>query len=357
MSKPVKHYDKWRIRWVDAKGQRRSKTFTQYESAELALRKVQVEEEERRRGLRPPELQPRRFAEAARYWREHRAPRKRSYKDDLSILTQLEEHFGRLLLTDTADWVPAVDRYLVKKSGRNPKTLNNHLTLLISVLRLSRTLGWVERLPEIKKPTVERDDTFDYLRNRDEVSRFLAAAKQEGDMPFMLYATALYTGMRAGELAGLEWLDVDLPNRLINVRRSFGGPTKNGRSRAVPILDGLLPLLLDWRAKHVGRFVFANRDGGMLQPSGRIFQETLRRVLQRADFPMVERGGKLASYIRFHDLRHSFASLWMMGSGDIFKLQRILGHQSQAMTQRYAKLDPKAFKDDYGRLGAAIGFP
>lgn len=99
MSKPVKHYDKWRIRWVDAKGQRRSKTFTEYESAELALKKAQVEEEERRRGLRPPELQPRRCSEAIRYWRENRSPRKRSQKDDECILRQLEEHFGKLLLS------------------------------------------------------------------------------------------------------------------------------------------------------------------------------------------------------------------------------------------------------------------
>ena len=60
MAKPTKHYDKWRIRWTDEAGTRHSKTFTERKTAELALRKVEIEVEERRRG-----------------------PLKRSEKDDL----------------------------------------------------------------------------------------------------------------------------------------------------------------------------------------------------------------------------------------------------------------------------------
>ena len=167
----------------------------------------------------------------------------------------------------------------------------------------------------------------------------------------MLYATAIYSGARAGELAGLEWADIDFAQRLIHIRRSFDGPTKSKRTRKVPILDPLLPLLREWRLQHPGKLVFTNRDNAMLQPSGRVFQEVLHRVLKRAGFPMVESNGKQCHYVKFHDLRHTFASLWMLGSGDIFKLQKILGHKSQAMTQRYAHLDPNAYRGDYGRLG------
>lgn len=155
---------------MDAKGKRRSQTFTEYETAELALRKAELETEERLRGLRPPELEPRKFSEAAAYWREYRAPKKRSCKDDLSILNQLEEHFGKILLNDTPSWVPAVDRYLAKKAARSSKTLNNHITLLITILRTARTLGWVERLPEIKKPKAECDEDFRYLKDTDEIA-------------------------------------------------------------------------------------------------------------------------------------------------------------------------------------------
>jgi integrase len=92
----------------------------------------------------------------------------------------------------------------------------------------------------------------------------------------------------------------------------------------------------------------------MIGPSSRIFQEVLHRVLDAAGFGTVQRNGKERPYVRFHDLRHTFASLWVMKGGDVFRLQRILGHGSITMTQRYAHLAPDAFKDDYARLGRAI---
>lgn len=138
------------------------------------------------------------------------------------------------------------------------------------------------------------------------------------------------------------------------MQRSFDGPTKSNRVRYAPILDPLLPVLRAWRLRHPGRLVFTNETGTMLGPSGRIFQEVLHRVLKAADFPKVQRGGKERPYVRFHDLRHTFASHWVMKSGDLFKLQKILGHQSVQMTMRYAHLAPDAFKEDYGRLGTTI---
>jgi integrase len=64
-----------------------------------------------------------------------------------------------------------------------------------------------------------------------------------------------------------------------------------------------------------------------------------------------EKSGKTRRYIVFHDRRHTFASHWVMRGGDIFRLQKILGHQSVQMTMRYAHLAPDVFKDDYDRLG------
>ncbi len=61
----------------------------------------------------------------------------------------------------------------------------------------------------------------------------------------------------------------------------------------------------------------------------------------------------MRSYIRFHDLRHTFASHWMMARGDLFKLSKILGHHSIQMTMRYAHLAPDAFAGDLGRLGTS----
>jgi integrase len=137
-------------------------------------------------------------------------------------------------------------------------------------------------------------------------ARFLAAARAQDEHVFVLYAVALFTGMRAGEIAALEWSDVDLERRIIAVQRSFDGPTKSDRVRYVPVLDALLPVLRAWRSKHPGRLVFTNTAGTMFAPSARIFQEVLHRVLTAADFPKVQRLGRERPYVRFHDLRHTF---------------------------------------------------
>lgn len=244
-----------------------------------------------------------------------------------------------------------VDRFIVSKKHLSPKTVGNILTLLISQLNLAYELGWLLQVPSIKKPKSKiNSEDYNYLRTKDEIRRFLDSAKIEGEPVFALYFVALQTGMRAGELATLTWSDVDFDRRLIIVQRSFNGVTKGGEVRYVPLFDGLNEYLKEWKLKSGSKWVFSNRDGGMLRESGRIFQEVLHRVLERAGFPEKKVGNRVKRYIRFHDLRHTFASHWMMNSGDKFKLQRILGHKSAEMTDRYSHLDPRSFEADYGRM-------
>jgi integrase len=120
----------------------------------------------------------------------------------------------------------------------------------------------------------------------------------------------------------------------------------------VPILDTALTILRAWRQQNPLPVVFPNDRGTIFGESARIFQEVLHRVLARAGFPKAIRNGKERPYIRFHDLRHTFASQWVMGGGSLFKLQKILGHKSAQMTLRYAHLAPDAFTEDHGRMAA-----
>ncbi len=64
---------------------------------------------------------------------------------------------------------------------------------------------------------------------------------------------------------------------------------------------------------------------------------------------------KLPNKSRLHDLRHTFAGLFLASGGDIFKLSKILGHSSVAITQHvYAHLHPDAFAEDYSRVSFAM---
>lgn len=350
MAKPTKHRDKWRIRWTDHAGKRQSEVYDRYKDAEQALRRHQSEVHEIRSGERVPVARGKTFNDLCDYWLATRAREKRSEKDDHSIIRcHLRPAFGDVQLSRLD--VSLVDRFKGNQADLAPHTVANHLTLLISMLNAAVDLAWLRKVPKIKKPKVPVAEDYRYLKTTDEIERFLSATEPEDEPVRVMYRLAVYTGMRAGELAGLQWRDVDFARRIITVRRSYDRQTtKSGRIRRVPILNPILPVLKAWKLRHPGTWLFTNQRGSVFQPSSRVFQEVLHRVLDRAGFVSPLIAGKRHWYVTFHDLRHTFASNWVMNGGDIFKLQKILGHQSIEMTMRYAHLSPHAFADDYGRL-------
>ena len=89
---------------------------------------------------------------------------------------------------------------------------------------------------------------YSYLRTQDEIDRLLRAAREEGEALYMLYLTAITTGMRAGELAGLEWADVSLDTRLIMVQRSFRGLNESATRGRFPSWTPCCPIWRAWAA-------------------------------------------------------------------------------------------------------------
>ncbi len=354
MAKPTKHYGMWRIRWVDENRGRHSEVYEKREDAVFKLREHEQRVAEIKRGHRLPDPPPKSFDDVADHWLKTRAATKRSRACDESIIrAHLRPAFTGMQLAAIGKLV--LDGFCASKAHLHKNTQHHILTLLVSLLRTAKGLGWLRVLPEIEKPKIKlfsRD--FHYLRTNEEILRLLRSAREEGDLEFALYATTVYTGMRQGEVAGLMWNEVDLEKRLIIVAHSWDGPPKSEKDRPVPLVDALLPVLAAWRLQSAGKFVFPNRDGGMFCKSARIFQETLHAILDRAGFPRVERNGRTCRYIRFHDLRHTFATQWMMTGGNFFTLQQILGHASPQMTMRYAHFAPAAFAADYGRFGEAL---
>ena len=344
MAEPTRHRGKWRIRWYDQSGKRRSKSFATHSAAKKAQRRYEVAAENHALGIGPPPIEDVTFDKLCDHQLKFKTPRKRSPKDDKSMIRKhLRPFFGRMRLSDVG--VATIDRFTSVKQahGLSNKTINNALTLFGTMLRLAVDLGWLRQLPRIDKLKVG-ETAFHYLRTREDIQALVGAAREEAEGVFELYASALFTGMRFGELAGLHWSDVDLVRRLITVQRSYDKPTKSSKVRHVPILDPLLPILRDWRLRNPLRLVFPNQYGNMHAPSPRVTGEIFKRCLKLAgleDMP-------------FHSTRHTFASHWVMNGGDIFRLQRVLGHASIQMTQRYAHLAPDVYADDYGRLGDAL---
>lgn len=152
----------------------------------------------------------------------------------------------------------------------------------------------------------------------------------------LLYRIALNTGMRWGEIIGLDWSNIDLERRQICICQSFDersgqmqNSTKSGRIRFVGINEALYWPLLKAKGQKI---------------SGLVFQNLVRKPLDRRNFRrrrfLPDMKAAKVPKIRFHDLRHSYATIYMANGGNIYDLQKLLGHSTLAMTDRYAHFSP-----------------
>ncbi len=348
-------------RWRDHGGRQVSATFERKKDAVAAREQARAEVRRVRAGqLAPPPDAAHSFDSLCDHWLSVKAG-KRSIKDDQSMIRKyLQPALGRLELTSITKAV--VDGFYLERlrdieAGRlAPKTARNIMTLLGSMLNEAWRQDWIGRVPHVEKPKLD-EQSYCWITT-EQVLVLLEAARADPLHPQLepILAVAAYTGLRAGEVLGLKWSDVDFERRLITAQRSYGKPyTKTGTVKRVPLLAVLVPILLAWREASSGAgWLFPTRQGQVRQPGDRHLSQHFQRALAAGGLAGVQVQGGGGKRFTFHDLRHSFASNWMASGGDIFKLQRILGHRSITTTMRYAHLAPRAFEADYGRFGGAV---
>jgi len=157
---------------------------------------------------------------------------------------------------------------------------------------------------------------------KEEEGRLLAACESVR-APYLgsLETLALNTGMRKGEILSLQWAQVDLTNRLIHVRN---GKTVQS-DRRIPMNDTTFEVLLNLSQRRKGDFVF---------PSYRKPGDRFRDL--KVGFMRAIRLAGIRQRLRFHDLRHTFATRLVRAGVDLITVQHLLGHAKISMTARYA---------------------
>jgi integrase len=248
---------------------------------------------------------------------------KRSLREDRRILTKrLLPAFGAerpaRQLTEQL-----IAQYEKRRGGQvSTFTVANELTVLRHMLRLGRRWGYLEQVPEIEMP--KKPEPRERYLDQAEIDRLIPACCASRN-PYLaaIVLLALNTGMRKAEILGLEWPRVDLATSRLTLYR-----TKSGKPRGIPInravYDALVAIEPD-QGRRAG-LVFARRDGAAWGQIRTAFAAALKRAA-------------IAGF-RFHDLRHTFASHYMMRGGQLYDLKEILGHSDVKMTTRYAHLSP-----------------
>jgi integrase len=181
--------------------------------------------------------------------------------------------------------------------------------------------------------------------NMDDALRLLEYSRAQAPQIFPMIATAIYTGLRKGELFGLSWRCVDLQARRLDVLRSGRKTPKGGQTRHLRLPAALVPILSAWQKrcpKSPEDLVFPVERRGVVNMGQSRDMLDLGAILQAASCPALSRP--------WHALRHTFASHYVMAGGNILALQKILGHADIKMTLIYAHLAPDYLGDEMDRV-------
>jgi integrase len=225
------------------------------------------------------------------------------------------------------------------KGGLSARTVQYHHRILSEALSHAIKMGLLVRnVAEAANPPHPERRNMATLAPEN-IPKFLEATQETPY--YVLFYTALYTGMRLGELLGLRWCDVDLTMAFLSVvqalyKRSgvckMVKPKSSHSRRRIALSPSLILLLREYKAEQqtqriiLGKLpadsdlVFSHLDGKPLDPG--VVSHTFAKVLKKARLP----------HIRFHDLRHTHATLLLKGGVHPKIVSERLGHASISIT-------------------------
>lgn len=265
--------------------------------------------------------------------------------DECYVRIYLKPYLGHL-------WTSKIQTYhvekllsdLMPKYNISPATRNKIRGTLHTFFRDA-----IKARHALKNPVTETEklkenrDKWAVWHTRSEIEKYLETASKDVAHWFYPYVSiSIQTGARQGEVLGLRWdQDVNLDERWIRIgstyerhSKSVVDRTKGKKARWAGINESLAEVLTEWRASrppmlaHSGAYLITWDDGRLVHP---------RRVVKVHDRVCARAGIRR---IRFHDLRHQFATLFVKNKGNRYALQKLLGHTTPEMTDRYSHLDP-----------------
>jgi integrase len=336
------------VRWREGGRQKSLRVHGSHELArKIERKKMSIRDENRHLDVKR-EVNLRMSALIDRYWLQY-GIKKRSADREKSILEGIRSELGKTFVREVdGNAVSHWYENLTAVHELSPGTAVRHFNVMHHMMKKAATI-WtkdtgIDRNPadhvEVKRP----DDQRDRYLSEDELRRLKVALDEKiyrkGTNDFnktfcrlrMIVLIAVTTGMRMSEIFGLKWSDVMYNEGLLAVRAKL----KGGKMRYVPMPPELADELRRYTPQPANNvlYIAGNNHESIFPPKEGAKGERQRvegsfeDLLERADI----------QDFRFHDLRHTFASWYMMNGGDLYELAKILGHSNIKMTERYAKL-------------------
>jgi len=220
-----------------------------------------------------------------------------------------------------------------KRDKVSPHTLHCYYRTLRRFFNFLREEGYIEDSPIDKVQSPKLPKLQPRFLNKDEIRRFFSVIKSKRDYAFFLFL--LDTGARLSEALNLRISDVDLEYRRAFIKGKgskerfafFGGKCSKALAR----------YLFHHRPESLNNLVFVSSSGRQLDSSN--INHICKRIAKRANL----RG------VHIHTFRHSMATQFLINGGNLIVLQRLLGHSSLEMVNRYAHLTTDSLANQYAK--------
>lgn len=274
-----------------------------------------------------------------------------NYRSHAAYVNFMVDHLGserNIYSITEMDLIPIIEELEGGERPRKPGTINARV--LRSVRPLFRyahlTLG-IRELCMVNWKLVARSEDRTRVRylKKDEMARLLAAVPTRDGH---LHQFAWITGFRASEIINLRWSDIDWDHRLITTR------VKGGRLHSVPLTRKLENLIRELQPDCHPEFVFTHRceltNRKFGNECGVQIKYTYENLHRR--FKIAVGKANIENY-RFHDHRHTAATIVLLSTGNIRLVQALLGHRNIESCERYAHLDVAVVARELERIDAA----
>ena len=263
----------------------------------------------------------------------------RSYK---LAISHLKTAFGKQLLCDLAGEDLAAYQTRRKHEGVSNRTVNLEVGVLRSILRRYRMWEGIAADVDFLK---ESPSPGRALSHGEEARLLDAASKSRCRSLYPVIMLALNTGMRASEIRGLEWGQVDFFAKSLTVGKS---KTAAGTGRVIPLNPRAVAVLSRWRGLFPGaepeHYVFPHEKYGLAGNDRKRCAYEIIPTEPMHRWKVAWESARKAANVpcRFHDLRHTFISRLAESQASDSTVMALAGHVSRAMMERYSHIRMEA---------------
>ena len=260
---------------------------------------------------------------------------------------------GHLPLKEVSPFHLEKLKRIMADGGQSPRSIEYALAVIRQAFNMARRMGRYGGEPptaNVKKPKVD-NERMRFLTRSEARSLLEALARKSTDVHDMTLLS-LHAGLRFGEIASLTWQDVDLEKGILTIRDAKAG------SRYAFLTEQAATMLEGRPLGKPSDFVFQKKGAKKtnLTKKGSIKLDKISHTFFRAvdDLKLNEGIDDPRLHVCFHTCRHTYAS-WLIEHGqDLYTVQKLLGHKTNKMTQRYAHLSENKLKDAAAALGQAL---